>query len=119
MHETLTYHKQKVNDMIFFQRGYSHLLISGSVDGTIGIYSLNDHQLIFRHNVGQSIERVIFNPQVDEVMYVTADMRLHICAMSDNSMEDSQKGGSVQYNLMKHFMNADEDQQVAAIRFID
>ena len=48
----------------------------------------------------QSIERVIFNPKVDEIMFVTSDKRLHVCSMSVNSMEDSQKGSSIQYNLL-------------------
>ena len=61
----------------------------------------------------------MFNPHIDEVLFLTNDKRLYSCAMSDKSLEDQQKACSVQYNLMKHFLTANEEQQEAAIKFIN
>lgn len=118
VHQTLDHHRQRVTDLSFFKRGHSCLLISASADRTIAVYSLHDHHLIYRHSVGKSIQRVLANPQIDEVIYMTEDKYVYRCALSDSALDEAQKGCSLQYSMTQHFLQADEEQQLATIKFI-
>lgn len=64
------------------------------------------------------IQKLIYNPHVDELVFTASNNHMYTCAMSDEAMDESQMGCSMQFNILQLFMDGDEAQQQASIKYV-